>query len=195
MHFFGHQVLILFWTHLPCFFSILSVCMPGLFCSAAFWLVRIAYCGRLGRVQKKNRAIKRFRNRAISNRDFISISINRTALPGMHAYLLFFNNKKNKSYTFGNCQVPFTPKVKFISLRLKKMPLHLTSNLSRHRDRRGKYASMWKRLSNSKFWPNETAFPLNFGKPPESKNHLKAYWKQSPQTLFITIITKGAGYV
>ncbi len=48
MHFFGHQVLILFWTHLPCIFSILSVCMPGLFCSAAFWLVRIAYCGRLG---------------------------------------------------------------------------------------------------------------------------------------------------
>ncbi len=53
--FFGHQVLILFWTHLPCFFSILSVCMPiCLFCSgtqfrcAAFWLVRIAYCGRLG---------------------------------------------------------------------------------------------------------------------------------------------------
>ncbi len=32
MHFyFGHQVLILFWIHLPCFFSILSVCMPGLF--------------------------------------------------------------------------------------------------------------------------------------------------------------------
>ncbi len=80
MHFFGHQVLILFWTHLPCFFSILSVCMPGLFCSAAFWLVRIAYCGRLGRGAEKNRAIKRFRNRAISNRDFISISINRTAL-------------------------------------------------------------------------------------------------------------------
>ncbi len=54
MHFFGHQVLILFWTHLSCFFSILSVCMPGLFCScakfrhAAFWLVRIEYCGRLG---------------------------------------------------------------------------------------------------------------------------------------------------
>ncbi len=83
MHFFGHQVLILFWTHLPCFFSILSVCMPGLFCSAAFWLVRIAYCWRLGR---KNRAIKRFRNRAISNRDFISISINRTAL--LHTRLL-----------------------------------------------------------------------------------------------------------
>ncbi len=54
--------------------------MPGLFCSAAFWLVRIAYCGRLGRGAEKNRAIKRFRNRAISNRDFISISINRTAL-------------------------------------------------------------------------------------------------------------------
>ncbi len=84
MHFFGHQVLILFWTHLPCFFSILSVCMPGLFCSAAFWLVRIAYCRRLGRGAEKNRAIKRFRNRAISNRDFISISINRTALVGMH---------------------------------------------------------------------------------------------------------------
>ncbi len=84
MHFFGHQVLILFWTHLPCFFSILSVCMPGLFCSAAFWLVRIAYCGRLGRGAEKIRAIKRFRNRAISNRDFISISINRTALPQMH---------------------------------------------------------------------------------------------------------------
>ncbi len=78
MHFFGHQVLILFWTHLPCFFSILSVCMPGLFCSAAFWLVRIAYCGRLGRGAERNRAIKRFRNRAISNRDFISIY--RTAL-------------------------------------------------------------------------------------------------------------------
>ncbi len=82
MHFFGHQVLILFWTHLPCFFSILSVCMPGLFCSAAFGLVRIAYCGRMGRKKKKkkNRAIKRFRNRAISNHDFILISINRTAL-------------------------------------------------------------------------------------------------------------------
>ncbi len=51
--FFGHQVLILFWTHLPCFFSILSVCMPGLFCSAAFWLVRIAYCRRLGRGRRK----------------------------------------------------------------------------------------------------------------------------------------------
>ncbi len=40
--------------------------------------------------QKKNRAIKRFRNRAISNRDFISISINRTALqestPNLVAY-------------------------------------------------------------------------------------------------------------
>ncbi len=37
---------------------------------------------RLGRgaKKKKNRAIKRFRNRAISNRDLISISINRTAL-------------------------------------------------------------------------------------------------------------------
>ncbi len=79
-HFFGHQVLILFWTHLPCFFITLSVCMPGMFCSAAFWLVRIAYCGRLGLGAEKNRAIKRFRNRAISNRDFISISINRTAL-------------------------------------------------------------------------------------------------------------------
>ncbi len=78
--FFGYQVLILFWTHLPCFFSILYVCMPGLFCSAAFWLVRIAYCGRLGQGAEKNRAIKRFRNRAISNRDFILISINRTAL-------------------------------------------------------------------------------------------------------------------
>ncbi len=51
MHFFGHQVLILFWTHLPCFFSIRSVCMPGLFCSAAFWLVRIA--GGWGGAQKK----------------------------------------------------------------------------------------------------------------------------------------------
>ncbi len=86
MHFFfGHQVLILFWTHLPCFFSIRSVCMPGLFCSraqfrrAAFWLVRIAYCGRLG-ARKKNHAIKWFRNRTSSNHDFISISINRTAL-------------------------------------------------------------------------------------------------------------------
>ncbi len=78
--FFGHQVLILFWTHLPWFFSILSVCMPGLFCSAAFGLVRIAYCGRLGQGRRKNRAIKRFRNRASSNHDFISISINRTAL-------------------------------------------------------------------------------------------------------------------
>ncbi len=54
--------------------------MPGLFCSAAFWLVRIAYCGRLGRGRRKNRAMKRFRNRASSNHDFISISINRTAL-------------------------------------------------------------------------------------------------------------------
>ncbi len=91
MHFFGHQVLILFWTHLPCFFSILSVCMPGLFCSAAFWLVRIAYCMRLGRgAKKKNRAIKRFRNRAISNRDFISISINRTALHLSHTEYRFF---------------------------------------------------------------------------------------------------------
>ncbi len=49
--------------------------MPGLFCSAAFWLVRIAYAGVWGRGAEKNRAIKRFRNRAISNRDFISISI------------------------------------------------------------------------------------------------------------------------
>ncbi len=56
--FFGHQVLILFWTHLPCFFSILSVCMPGLFCSAAFWLVRIAYCGRLGRGRSKKSSYK-----------------------------------------------------------------------------------------------------------------------------------------
>ncbi len=60
------------------------VFMPGLFCSrapfrrAAFWLNRIAYCGRSGR--GKNRAIKRFRNRACSNRDFMTISINRTAL-------------------------------------------------------------------------------------------------------------------
>ncbi len=86
MHFFGHQVLILFWTHLPCFFSILSVCMSGLFCSrtqfrrAAFWFVRIAYCGRLGRGCEKNHTIKWFRNRASSNHDFILISINRTAL-------------------------------------------------------------------------------------------------------------------
>ncbi len=65
MHFFfGHQVLILFWTHLPCFFSILSVCMPGLFCSraqfrrAAFWLVRIAYCRRLGRGAHKKSCYK-----------------------------------------------------------------------------------------------------------------------------------------
>ncbi len=36
--------------------------------------------GGWGRGAEKNRAIKRFRNRAISNRDFISISINRTAL-------------------------------------------------------------------------------------------------------------------
>ncbi len=56
--FFGHQVLILFWTHLPCFFSILSVCMPGLFCSAAFWLVRIAYCGRLGQGRRKKSSYK-----------------------------------------------------------------------------------------------------------------------------------------
>ncbi len=58
MHFFGHQVLILFWIHLPCFFSILSVCMPGLFCSAAFWLVRIAYCMRLGRGRRKKSSYK-----------------------------------------------------------------------------------------------------------------------------------------
>ncbi len=44
--------------------------MPGLFCSAAF------FC----RGAEKNRAKKRFRKRAISNRDFISISINHTAL-------------------------------------------------------------------------------------------------------------------
>ncbi len=62
--FLGHQVLILFWTHLPCFFSILSVCMPGLFCScaqfgrAAFWLVRIAYCRRLGRGAHKKSCYK-----------------------------------------------------------------------------------------------------------------------------------------
>ncbi len=87
MHFFGHQVLILFWNHLPCFFSTLSVCVPGLFCSraqfscAAFWLVQIAYCGRrLGLGCGKNHAIKRFRNRASSNHDFISISMNRPAL-------------------------------------------------------------------------------------------------------------------
>ncbi len=58
MHFFGHQVLILFWTHLPCFFSILSVCMPGLFCSAAFWLVRIAYCWRLRQGHRKKSSYK-----------------------------------------------------------------------------------------------------------------------------------------
>ncbi len=34
---------------------------------------------------KKNRAIKRFRNRASSNHDFISISINRTALVHMYS--------------------------------------------------------------------------------------------------------------
>ncbi len=56
--FLGHQVLILFWTHLPCFFSILSVCMPGLFCSAAFWLVRIVYCGRLGQGRRKKSSYK-----------------------------------------------------------------------------------------------------------------------------------------
>ncbi len=79
MHFFGHQVLILFWTHLPCFFSILSVCMPGLFCCILIGSDSILREVGAG-AQKKNRAIKRFRNRAISNRDFISISINRTAL-------------------------------------------------------------------------------------------------------------------
>ncbi len=36
---------------------------------------------------EENQAIKRFRNRAISNRDFISISINRTALSQTHCFL------------------------------------------------------------------------------------------------------------
>ncbi len=40
-----------------------------------------------GAQKKKNRAIKRFRNRAISNRDFISISINRTALVKRTAFI------------------------------------------------------------------------------------------------------------
>ncbi len=40
---------------------------------------------------------------------------------------LFLNNKKIKSYIFGNCKGPFTPKVKLINLRLKEvhLPLHL----------------------------------------------------------------------
>ncbi len=103
MHF-GHQVLILFWTHLPCFFSILSVCMPGLFCSraqfrrAAFWLVRIAYCGKLG--PGKNCAMKRFRNCAISNHDFISIY--RTAL--------YISNYSSASYQASKAQSSFATK-------------------------------------------------------------------------------------
>ncbi len=39
----------------------------------------------VGAGRRKNRAIKRFRNRTSSNHDFISISINRTALVSMRA--------------------------------------------------------------------------------------------------------------
>ncbi len=36
-----------------------------------------------------------------------------------HACFLF-NNEKPTSYIFGNCKIAFTPKVKLLSLRLKK---------------------------------------------------------------------------
>ncbi len=49
---------------------------------------------------------------------------------------LFFNNKKPKSYIFGNCKVPLTPKVKWMSLSLKEVPLHLTPDFSQHGERR-----------------------------------------------------------
>ncbi len=65
----------LFLLHTICLF-----CSRAQFRRPAFLLVQIAYCGRLGPGRGKNRAIKRFRNRASSNHDFISISINRTAL-------------------------------------------------------------------------------------------------------------------
>ncbi len=44
--------------------------------------------GGWGQGAEKNRAIKRFRNRASSNHDFISISINCTALLSTHIVLL-----------------------------------------------------------------------------------------------------------
>ncbi len=55
--------------------------------------------GGWGRGAEKNRAIKRFRNRAISNRDFISISINRTALV-LHYSFSWTNQSCIKSVTF-----------------------------------------------------------------------------------------------
>ncbi len=67
------------------FLSILFVCIPGRSVLAlnlgalhSDWFDSILR--RLGPGRGKNRAIKRFRNRASSNHDFISISINRTAL-------------------------------------------------------------------------------------------------------------------
>ncbi len=60
--------------------------MPGLFCCILIGLDSILREVGAG-AQKTNRAIKRFRNRAISNRDFISI--NHTALLGIIQSILF----------------------------------------------------------------------------------------------------------
>ncbi len=60
----------------------LSVCRSVLFCCILIGSDSILLEVGAGGAEK-NRAIKRFRNHAISNRDFISISINRTALMQM----------------------------------------------------------------------------------------------------------------
>ncbi len=54
--------------------------------------------------------------------------------PGLDLLTCFFNNKL-KSYSFGNCKDTFTLKVKLISLRLKKVLLHLTPKFFQHRNR------------------------------------------------------------
>ncbi len=50
------------------------------------------------------------------------------------ACLFIFNNKTKKSYIFGNFKGPFSPKVKWISLGLKEVPLKLTPDFSQHGD-------------------------------------------------------------
>ncbi len=52
--------------------------------------------------------------------------------PGLGLLICFLIIKKKKKNSG-----PFTPKVKLISLRLKEVPLYLTSNCSQHGDRRG----------------------------------------------------------
>ncbi len=52
------------------------------------------------------------------------------------ACLFSFNNKKPQSYIFGNCKGLFTPKWKWISLRLKEVPVNITPSFSQHRHRR-----------------------------------------------------------